>query len=325
MNDLEELANRIFTISRRSGPHDLMVICPFHRGSDGGPEKQGSLSFSIKNGMWFCHKCGEGGGLRSLLKQMGLVDEDGMERLLDEISEKVSPRPQEPLWYGVTPQEAHLPESTLGFFDGIPRQMVEWGFQPRTIQRFEVGYDRKSLRITFPLRDYAGNLLGFSGRALTDHPARYKVYGEVEYGRWGLPNYSPARKEVILWNYDRVYPAVLHDYRGGVIVVEGFKACMWLWQLGFKRVVALLGSNMSQAQEALLARLGGKLYLFLDNDDAGKKKYAIADRLSKSCEPYVPKYPTLQPDTLNKYQVLSAIQSCAPYEVEKLLNMIGDD
>ena len=324
MNDLEELAQRLFTISRRSGPNDLMVVCPFHKGKDGGPERQGSLSFSIKNGMWFCHRCGEGGGLRSLLKQMGVLDEEGMELLLEKAQDKVDPR-IDPLWHGVTTKDMHVPEDTLGFFDGIPRQMIAWGFHPKTIQRFEVGYDKKSLRITFPLRDYAGNLLEFSGRALTDHPARYKVYGEVEYERWGLPTYPTARKELIVWNYDRVYPAALHDFRGGTLVVEGFKACMWLWQLGFRRVVALLGSNMSQTQEALLARLGGKLYLFLDNDKAGNKKYMIADRLAKHSEPYVPKYEGQQPDTLTREQVFESIANCVPYEIEKTLNMFGED
>jgi len=292
-----------------------MVVCPFHQ-KDGRPERTGSLAFSIQTGQWFCHTCGEGGGMRKLLSKLCLPEDTLSSKLFEELDVQ---GPAKGRFYLTDPRiEARyrLPESVLGLFDthpGMPQAVLDWGFSYRTFRTFDLGYDKKHLRITFPLRDFQGNLVGFSGRALDDHPARYKVYKEREYGAWGITSTPLEEKGKIIWNYDRVASALMHVYDAPILVVEGFKACMWLVQLGFTNTVALLGSSMSEQQHALLERLGGTLYLFLDNDAAGKKKFAIGERLANTgCSVRVPEYPTPQPDTLTRAQAESAIH-CAPY------------
>lgn len=314
---LEELARSLFTVTRRSGPHDLMAVCPFHTKDTGEPESTGSLAFSIQTGCWYCHTCGERGGLRTLLRKLGYSLSEVDEELLQYLQALAPHKPRSPLlWSGQMPNP--LPEAMLGLFDTgnmLPGQMVQWGFRGATIRHFDVGYDPKHVRITFPLRDALGALVGFSGRALGDHPARYKVYGELEYEAWGASRYKPVEKGKLIWNYDRVYPALERIHDADIYVTEGFKACMWLWQQGFRNVVALLGSSMTDEQQALLERLGGVLYLFLDNDKAGRKKFSMADRLVRAgCDVRIPVYPTKQPDQLDRQQILSAKES-APVHV----------
>lgn len=311
MTSLESFVRGHFTVSRRSGPQDLMVVCPFHLNKTGKAENTGSLAISIATGMWFCHTCGEGGGVRKLLKRMNLPDTEVPEDALS--APERSPRGRFYIPNAAVDPACILPESYLGLFDTgsrMPAAVHDWGFSYRTYRSFDLGYDPRHLRVIFPLRDFRGNLVGFSGRALDDHPARYKVYAEREYASWGISHPPLKEKGKLIWNYERVYAAIQSQHRATILVTEGFKACMWLVQLGFPLTIALLGSNMSEEQHSLLERLGGTLYLFLDNDEAGDKKHAIAQRLANTGNDVrVPTYPTKQPDLLTRPQVEEAIRN----------------
>ena len=70
-------------------------------------------------------------------------------------------------------------------------------------------------------------------------------------------------------------------------VVEGFFDCMWLWQRGIRRVVALMGSTLSATQAALIQKIttpDSGLVVMFDEDDAGRagREKAVA-RLSLHC------------------------------------------
>lgn len=309
-----DLAHALFTVTM-PGKRNVMVVCPFHLNRQGVPERTGSLSFNVEDGRWFCHTCGFGGGLRKLLRKMGQPEDmlDADELLLAE--QAAAPVAQRMFVDPSIPSSLFLPEEAVGLFSTypkVPSETKRWGLRAATVHHFDIGYDSKNLRVTFPLRDFRGNLVGFSGRALTDHPARYKVYGELEYEKWKLPRLPPVTKGKIVWNYDAVYTALERVWDADILVTEGFKACAWLWQLGFPYVVALLGSNMSDEQQALLERLGGTLYLFMDNDKAGDKKHSIGERLANSgCVVRIPSYPTMQPDTLTRPQVTQAMREAS--------------
>jgi DNA primase len=65
-----------------------------------------------------------------------------------------------------------------------------------------------------------------------------------------------------------------HAKDQGLIVVEGFFDCMRLHQAGISNIVALMGSSLSDEQEALIvAAVGpqGKVALMFDEDEAGWK------------------------------------------------------
>jgi DNA primase len=77
-------------------------------------------------------------------------------------------------------------------------------------------------------------------------------------------------KSLVVFNLHR---AKEHAKDAGLIVVEGFFDALRLWQAGFRNVVALMGSTMSEEQEALIvSTVGpeGKATLMLDEDEAGR-------------------------------------------------------
>jgi len=268
---------------KRSGSDEIMAICPFHRKADGSPERSGSFSMSLTKGLFICHSCKAKGNLRQFLKSMGasttaLRHQYGP--VIDAVQQLVLPRIDHTKSKAPTNNDP-LPESFLGLFDYCPLDLIKEGFTEATLLDFDIGFDAKHMRITFPIRDLTGKLVGISGRTVTDHPRRYKIYDQ-EYTEWGMPPRKIHMGDVV-WNADRVYPQVYFGQDVQLVVVEGFKACMWLQQAGITNTVALLGSYLKQGQQWILEHLGGVVYVMMDNDDAGEKGAAqIGASLSRS-------------------------------------------
>lgn len=320
------LIEQLLGQTHRAGRGNVMALCPFPHA--GGRDTSPSFAIHTVSGLWMCHSCKRCGNFRSLLKGLGapatLFGTDLVE-LMNSVREatEVAVYRNPYAWVPPSPPEEVLPEECLGLFDEAPRQMLAWGFSKPLLRRFDVGYDKKACRITFPLRDYTGQLIGFSGRAIHDTQVpRYKLYGKPEYERWGMPPLDPPEKSRIIWNYDQVVAAALHDPYPQIMVAEGFKACLWLRQCGFPLCIALLGSSMSEAQQRLLERLGGTLYLFLDQDSAGDHRYDMAAQLVNACDVRLPQYPRpgkLQPDSLSPAELTFAVQT-APTLLQYTLN-----
>ena len=89
-----------------------------------------------------------------------------------------------------------------------------------------------------------------------------------------------------------------------LIIVEGFFAAMTLHQHGCKKVVALMGSTMSTAQEELIRKhttSESEVIVMLDEDEAGRAgREDIASRLSRFCFVKVYQFaePGMQPEDL---------------------------
>lgn len=94
----------------------------------------------------------------------------------------------------------------------------------------------------------------------------------------------------------------------GLILVEGFFGCMKVWQAGFKNVVALMGSSLSEEQENLIVdAVGsqGKVVLLFDGDKAGQEcKDAVLTRLVTQVYVKVVNLPEgKQPDNLSNEEI----------------------
>ncbi len=293
--EVMQIAHQYLRRVKRTGPDDVMALCPFHTKADGTEERTPSFAMSLSKGLFFCHACHAKGNLLSFFRDLGLT-RDVIERqyrfLIDE-ARKNMPPPPDPLRCGVWDLPP-IEEGLLGLFDYCPIDLLHAGFTNDTLYHFEVGYDQWHKRITFPLRDLKGALVGISGRAtLSSQEIRYKVYTR-EYGLWRLPERAEPDKRALLWNAHRVYPEVYLSNPGQtyVVVVEGFKAAMWMWQAGVKNVVALLGSYLSWEQKWILERLGATVYFFLDNNYAGRNgAIKAADSLARSLNVRVVEYP----------------------------------
>ena len=264
---------------RRAGPNNVIMRCPFH--DDNSP----SFAMNIYNGLFICYACGEKGGFRSFLYKLGLTRDEVHHHYaltLQHMKENAPP-PPDPDKPGVIVEDTnrHIPNDLLGVFHACPLSLLDEGFSEDVLLDFGVGVDERHNRITFPLRDVKGNLVGISGRAmLDDMEMRYKVYKE-EYRAWDLPPYE-TDKSLLLWNAHRVL-----TNPGPLVIVEGFKACMWVHQAGITGVVALMTKYMSWAQRWLIQKHGGPYVLMLDNDEAGIKGTIDVSKSLAEVSPFV--------------------------------------
>lgn len=143
------------------------------------------------------------------------------------------------------------------------------GLTAETIKYFELGFASKGImrnRIAIPIYDDQGYLLFYTGRAV----------GDEQKPRYFIPEGSS--KSEVVFNLNRAIQE--GNSSDPLIIVEGFFPVFWLFQNGYRRAVSLMGSSMSDAQEALLLKNGKAFYLMLDNNEAGKKgTYKIAHNL----------------------------------------------
>ena len=303
-------------------------LCPFH--DDHSP----SFWLNVNNGLWICFSCGLRGNLRSFLTRSGLsgtaLDEaiSPVQGLIETQQTLEKNKRRAKFLSDPFLGEVILKESLLGMYDYKPRMMVNAGFDPKLLRRLGVGYDHRLRRVTFPLRDLYGNLIGVSGRATVNGDVpRYKVYrggyrdssGQYVVGDFGenfddeYPNFQ-VKSHRYLWNAHNAYPIILQDEKGWepLVIVEGFKACLWLIQHGFPATVALMGASMSEDQRNLIARMSGNpIVLFLDNDDAGRKATLKEGKRLRPLvnELLVAEYPPglEAPDDLDSIQIRRAI------------------
>lgn len=311
-----DVAKHFLRKVQRSGPEDVGAICPFHTKWDGTPENTPSFAMSITTGLWFCHSCHERGNFRTFLKYVGvspLYVDRYYKPLLEEL-DKLTQRNRKNQCVFITFRGEPMEESVLGLFDYTPASLLEEGFTPETLRRFDVGFDQKNNRVTYPLRDMLGRLMGFSGRGPDGTWPRYKIYAKEEYEVWGLPPRNTDRADLI-WNADKVYPATMHFHQDPIFVLtEGYKACMWVYQAGYKNALALQGSYMSPTQQKILERMGGTWYLFLDNDKAGYKGFwEVGKRLAKSLDVRIVQYQGHQPTNLSPSEVTQAIEAAPDF------------
>lgn len=317
-DEVLEIAKRYLKKVKRSGPTNIMAVCPFHQSrKHGGEEHSPSFTMSLTQGLYYCFACHARGTLRKFLVEVGLprARVDDYQELFTEL-DKYKPKPPDPL----RPEEIvsePLPEGFLGLFDYCPTDLLKEGFQEETLRSFDVGYDSLHDRITYPLRDENGQLIGISGRSLDGSGSRYKVY-DTEYTEWGLPE-RKTKKGGILWNAHNVMPELYFSKADMLVVVEGFKACMWVHQAGIRNVVALLGSFMSRPQQWLIERTGAEVYVMLDNDEAGLNgRKVVASELAKSLSVRLVEYNAPQPSDLTPDELETALATAPDYYRWKL-------
>lgn len=320
-DEISKIAQQYLEGIKPSGSNNIMALCPFHAKLDGSVERRPSFAMNLSNGLYFCHSCETKGNLYTFLRDVGVDRQtiSGQFKDLLEAANSNAPAKLNPLDPQVK-ELVPLPESMLGLFDMCPVSLLHAGFTEETLRHFDVGFDTSHNRITFPLRDYQGRLSGISGRDVTGNGLRYKVY-DREYQAWDMPARWRFDKRKILWNAHSIYPDLFFGHGDRyAVVVEGFKACMWVWQAGIKNVVALLGTYMSEEQRWILERLGITLYLFLDHNEAGQVGTVKAiERMAASIPIRVMEYPerfgasSAQPDALTVEEVHHSFKTAPDY------------
>jgi DNA primase len=130
-------------------------------------------------------------------------------------------------------------------------------------------YDRFRKRITFPIRDQRGRVLGFGARALSPD-------GQPKY--LNSPEGELYRKSHTLYGIDRARGPIAKARRA--IVVEGYTDVLALHQAGVEEAVAIMGTAITPEQVAMLAGLTDAVVLALDADRAGADAMIRAQKVA---------------------------------------------
>jgi DNA primase len=120
-------------------------------------------------------------------------------------------------------------------------------------------YDRFRNRITFPVYNLSGKIVGFGSRVLDDKDTP-KYLNSPE-----TPIYQKGK---ILYGLNLSKDAIRQ--KAAAIVVEGNVDLITLYQAGITNVVAASGTAFTSDQARLLSRYAEKVYLFFDADSAGQ-------------------------------------------------------
>jgi DNA primase len=119
--------------------------------------------------------------------------------------------------------------------------------------------DRFRGRITFPLTDAKGHVLGFGARAMgPDQQPKYLNTSDGEV----------FHKSQVVYGQDMARAAAAKA--GRVVIVEGYTDVIALHQAGVPETVAQMGTALTEAQVDAVARLAPKALLCQDPDSAGQ-------------------------------------------------------
>jgi DNA primase len=259
----DEIASHYGLTLRLQGSQ-LRGACPLHGGTN-------PTAFVIdpNRGVFFCHSCGQGGGLQTFLHAMeggtgsgrdGQARTDGHARRrapsLFELQRLAQNR--NVLLCGLPEVEPVYPR------DATHPYFASRGVDVATVVALGggvyTGPGPFNGRAVFPVWTPEGKLVGHVGRAIDpDVGPRYLC----ERG---------FRKSLLLFHEQ---PG---QATGTVIVVEGIFDALAVVQAGFQNVVALIGCMASDSQLATLSRYRQVVSL-LDGDDAGREGARLLKRV----------------------------------------------
>ena len=122
-------------------------------------------------------------------------------------------------------------------------------------------------RITFPIYSHTTRLVGFGGRTISDHPAKYV----------NSPQSSVFDKSKLLYGYHLARQSIFE--KNQIIITEGYLDVIMLHYAGFTNAVAVLGTALTTSHLPLLKRGEISVVLCFDGDGAGINAAIKSSRL----------------------------------------------
>lgn len=282
-------------------------LCPFHE------EKTPSFSVDPEKGFYYCFGCHQGGDIfKFVMTILNLSFPEAVEHLAGRFGVRLPARsPEARRRRREAEQQRRLLEEAQHFFveelagergAAARHELERRGFPTETWRDFGFGfapddwrrllehlrprhpdgsvvkaglavqpdsgrqpYDRFRRRLMFPIRSSEGHLIAFGGRILGDGEPKYlnSPEGPLFHKRSTLFALDRARREI--------------TRRGEVLVVEGYFDCLSLQRVGFRHVVATLGTSLTADHARMLRRLlgqDGRVLLCYDADSAGRRAAA---------------------------------------------------
>lgn len=161
-----------------------------------------------------------------------------------------------------------ISERILTYYDAYVNDMfAKDGISYDTQADFEIGYDELTNRITIPIRDEIGTLVGVKGRLFKSKLSEDEMkYLYIE----------PVNRSRILYGLNKTMPYIQRKRK--VYLVESEKGVLQLWDMGIRNAVATGGKKISSAQIKKLTRLEADIVILFDKDVTKEELQSIADR-----------------------------------------------
>ncbi len=124
-------------------------------------------------------------------------------------------------------------------------------------------YDNFRNRVMFPIMDYRGNVIAFSGRRVNEEDN---------------PKYVNTSDTPVFKKGDGVFALNFAKNSGTrqLILAEGQMDVIAFHEFGFTNAIATLGTALTKEQANLISRYADELLICYDNDEAGRKATARA-------------------------------------------------
>ncbi|OIO47142.1 MAG: DNA primase [Parcubacteria group bacterium CG1_02_37_51] len=153
-------------------------------------------------------------------------------------------------------------------WDDLLNYLKEQGFKEQDI--FDAGliiksekknsyYDRFRNRLTFPITNHHGQVVGFTARTMANEEAKYI----------NTPQTVIYNKSNILYGLEKAKSAIRKQ--NYTILVEGNMDVITVWQVGTQNVVGVSGTALTLEQVSLLKRYSPNVMIAFDSDSAGQK------------------------------------------------------
>jgi len=238
----------------RSG-HNVMTCCPFHKD---GQERKPSFGIGVKDGICHCFGCGWVGSIQEMISNcfgyddMGLYGNKWLIRNFLTIS--VEERPELELDMSRERKDTKREYVSEEELDGYRYYHEYWTkrgiVSDWILNLFDLGYDRKTQCITFPIRDIKGRCLFVARRSVNTKFFNYPEGAEKPlYGLYELYQHSQDRYE-------------------NIIVCESMLDALTCWEYG-RYAVALNGLGNDIQYKQLSELPTRELILATDMDEAG--------------------------------------------------------
>ncbi|WP_067177807.1 DNA primase [Sulfurospirillum sp. UCH001] len=266
-------------------------ICPFH--NDTTP----SLVVSPSKQIYHCFACGAGGdSIKFVMEYEKLTYPETIEKLANMVNFSLTYTTNEGVKKEDRKLMETLNLFYVKQLDKTPfakEYLAKRGISEASIEKFEIGYAPASFatldflssrgyamsesieygvagigesnqpyarfieRVTFPIYTPSNRLVGFGGRTLSNHPAKYV----------NSPQTKHFNKSQLLYGYHLAKESI--HKRKKIIITEGYLDVIMLHQAGFTHAVATLGTALTNEHIPLITRGDPEVIVAYDGDDAG--------------------------------------------------------
>lgn len=160
-----------------------------------------------------------------------------------------------------------IPEKILSYYDScVIQPFLDDNISAEVQETMQIGYDQYSNRITIPIRDEYGTLVGVKGRWFGVVPEGWNKYTYLERCNKGQILYGLYRAIPYIKRYRKCY------------VVESEKGVMQGITMGVDNIVATSGSKITSTQVEMLSRLCVEVVFCFDKDISLSKLESIASK-----------------------------------------------